>query len=88
MLRCIRGNGFYIDRFDEIVGDEYFGTREALSDFFCSWVPAARHVSGELRGDLMGEILGLYFQRVDPELVDQAGVRMKRYIIQAWKREV
>ena len=34
----------------------------------------------------MHEILELYFQRVDPELVDQAGVRMKRYIIQAWKR--
>lgn len=86
MLRCIEGNNFYIDRFDEIIGDEYFGTREALPDFFCSWVPVARHVSAELREELMHEILDLYFQRVEPELVDQAGVRMKRYIIQAWKR--
>lgn len=86
MLRCIRGNGFYIDRFDEIIGDEYFGTREALSDFFCSWVPVARHVPAEAREDLMSEILDLYFQQVDPELVNQAGVSMKRYIIQAWKR--
>ncbi|MCA9014522.1 MAG: class I SAM-dependent methyltransferase [Planctomycetaceae bacterium] len=86
MLRCIRGNGFYIERFDEIIGDEYFGTREALADFFCSWVPAARHVPAEVRQDLMNEILDLYFQRVDSELVNQAGVRMKRYIIQGWKR--
>ena len=34
----------------------------------------------------MHEILDLYFQRVEPVLVNQAGVRMKRYIIQAWKR--
>ncbi len=86
MMRCIRGNGFYIDRFDEIIGDEYFGTRESLSDFFCSWVPVVRHVPVEFRQDLMGEILDLYYQRIDSELVEKAGVRIHRYIIQAWKR--
>ena len=86
MMRCIRGNGFYIDRFDEIIGDEYFGTRQALADFFCSWVPVARHVSEEIRQDLMSEILDLYYKRIDSELVEKAGVRIHRYIIQAWKR--
>lgn len=86
MMRCIRGNGFYIDRFDEIIGDEYFGTRQALADFLCSWVPVARHVPTEIRQDLMNEILDLYYQRIDSELVKKAGVRIHRYIIQAWKR--
>lgn len=86
MSRCILANGFYIDRFDEIVGDELFGTRRALADFLISWMPVVRHVPEQAREGLMQEILDDYYARVAPELVRGAGLRVKRYIIQAWKR--
>ena len=86
MIRCIQANGFYIDRFDEIVGDELFGTQRALADFLISWMPVVRHMPEQLRGALMEEILADYHERVAPELVQGAGLRVKRYIIQAWRR--
>jgi trans-aconitate 2-methyltransferase len=86
MTRCIRASGFYIDRFDEIIGDESFDTRRALADFLISWMPVVRHLPEHARERLRQEILDDYYQRADPELVRSAGLRVKRYIIQAWKR--
>lgn len=76
---------FYIKRFEEIYHVENFGNIERLSRFFISWVPQIRILPESLRHQFTQEVLHDYQRKIEDKMRQEAGVRIKRYIIEASK---
>ncbi|WP_226648502.1 class I SAM-dependent methyltransferase [Microbulbifer variabilis] len=83
--RYIEEAGFYLPRIDEIHHVENFGTRDTLTTFFLSWVPQFRHLQSPNREKFAQQIMDDYFKKIHPTMQKQAGVRIKRFIIEASK---
>ncbi|WP_299581777.1 class I SAM-dependent methyltransferase [uncultured Microbulbifer sp.] len=83
MRTYIEEAGFYLPRIDEIHHVENFGTRETLTTFFLSWVPQFRHLHKPQRQEFSQQVMDAYYQKIHPQMREQAGVRIKRFIIKA-----
>ncbi|WP_445354987.1 class I SAM-dependent methyltransferase [Microbulbifer sp. EKSA008] len=77
--------GFYLPRFDEIYHVENFQTWEKLTTFFLSWVPQFRHLGHPEREQFADQVMNKYYKKIHPEMRKDAGVRIKRFIIEAEK---
>jgi len=85
MKNHIESTGFYIPRIDEIYHVENFETPNKLSTFFLSWVPQFRHLQSPLREQFSQQAMDKYYNKIDSRIRDRAGVRIKRFIIEAEK---
>ena len=85
MVSVIEKAGFYLPRIDEIHHVEYFDTQHKLTDFFLSWVPQFRHLQSPIREQFVQQVMDNYMHKIHPQMRKRAGVRIKRYIIEAEK---
>ncbi|GAA5445515.1 trans-aconitate 2-methyltransferase [Microbulbifer sp. NBRC 101763] len=85
MRNYIEGSGFYLPRIDEIHHVENFGTRDTLTAFFLSWVPQFRHLQPPQREKFSHQVMSKYFKKIEPKTRKNAGIRIKRFIIEAEK---
>ncbi|WP_299494699.1 class I SAM-dependent methyltransferase [uncultured Shewanella sp.] len=85
MVGFIEEAGFYLPRVDEIHHVEYFETQDNLTAFFQSWVPQFRHLGSSVRGEFVKQVMESYMSKIHYKMRERAGVRIKRYIIEAEK---
>lgn len=85
MKNHIENPGFYISRIDEIYHVENFETPNKLLSFFLSWVPQFRHLQNPLREQFAQQVMDKYYKKIDFRMRKLAGVRIKRFIIEAEK---
>ncbi|WP_444924346.1 class I SAM-dependent methyltransferase [Microbulbifer sp. DLAB2-AF] len=85
MRNYIEEAGFYLPRIDEIHHVENFGTQDTLTAFFLSWVPQFRHLQNSQRQEFAQQVMDAYYKKTHPVMHKHAGVRIKRFIIEAVK---
>lgn len=85
MVGFIENAGFYLPRIDEVHHVEYFETQDKLTAFFHSWVPQFRHLELPMRNEFIKQVMEGYVSKIHPQMRKRAGVRIKRYIIEAEK---
>jgi ubiquinone/menaquinone biosynthesis C-methylase UbiE len=81
----ITSANFRIDRIDEIHQIEYFENYHGIEKFLSSWVPQFRHLPISISKKFVTKVLEDYFDLVPDFMSQNAGIRIKRFEIEATK---